>query len=483
MATIGSLTVGLTLASAPSVSAEPASAAASGAHFVVLVPKGAPLDDAESAVVANDGVVVRKLPQIGVVLARSQRADFAAKVRREGGVAAAGATRNLAELTATTSKPTSMPVPVHGQVTSQRGALGPEPLAANQWDMKLIGADQANEEYQGSPDVLIGLLDSGIDATHPDLAPNLDKSASVSCANDGLPDTAEASWQDNFGHGTHVAGIVAAAKNGIGTAGVAPDVHIAAIKVGDAEGYIYPESAMCGYLWAADHGVDIANSSFSIDPWYFWCGSDPDQAATTEAIRRSVSYAAVRGVTTVASLGNYNWDLAHDVVDPLSPTNGAPVTRTAGAGCAQLPVELNGVVGVSSVGASKSRYYNSNYGTGVVDFAAPGGDRKFQIPATPDANGQILSTLPGGTYGYMQGTSMAAPHVTGVLALLKSRNPMLSGNLLIAAAAAGAEVLPCPASGVHDPDGQGTYRAVCEGGATGAGFYGHGLINALNAVH
>jgi subtilisin family serine protease len=348
--------------------------------------------------------------------------------------------------------------------------------------MKLIGADQANLKYQGSPEVLVGLLDSGIDATHPDLAPNVDRSASVSCANDGVPDVAEASWQDNFGHGTHVAGIVAAAKNGIGIAGVAPNVRIAAIKVGDAEGYIYPESAMCGYLWAADHGVDVANSSFSIDPWYFWCDSDPDQAATAEAIRRAVSYARFRGVTTVASLGNNNWDLAHDVVDPLSPDNGTPVTRTTGAGCAQLPVEAGGVVGVSSVGASKDRYYNSNYGTGVVDFAAPGGDRLFQIPATPDGNGQILSTLPGGAYGYMQGTSMAAPHVTGVLALLKSRNPILSGDALIAAAAAGAEVLPCPPSGVHDPDGKGTYRAVCEGGATGAGFYGNGLINALDAV-
>ncbi|MFC0623150.1 S8 family peptidase [Kribbella deserti] len=476
----------------PVDSATALSGTAGGAHFAVLVPPGAALGAAERAVAANAGQVVQRWPQIGVVIARSQRADFAASVRRQPGIESAGATRNLAELGVSqhgVSKPPQFSklnqatTPVARVTPAAKATTAGEPLAANQWNMRLIGADRANEISLGNRAVLVGILDSGIDSSHPDLAPNLDKSASVDCGTDGVPDTTEAAWQDPFGHGTHVAGIVAAAKNGIGVAGVAPGVRIAAIKVGNPDGYIYPESAICGYIWAAEHQVDIANASFSIDPWYFWCDSDPDQRAVSTAIHRAISYATSKSVALVASLGNNNADLAHDVVDTLSPNNGTPVTRTTDSSCKQLPVEASGVTGVSSVGAFKDRYYNSNYGTGVVDLTAPGGDRRFQIPGTPDANGQVLSTWIGGSYGYLQGTSMAAPHVSGVLALLKSRYPTVAGQqLVIAAYRRATDVLPCPAGGVHDPDGTGQFRAVCEGGSTGAGFYGAGLVNAFRAV-
>ncbi len=486
-AAVGTLVAGIGLVTVPMAdAAAPASIdTTGGAYFAVLVPKAAPLDMAEMAVIANEGSIVQKWPQIGVVIARSKQADFATRVRRQGGIAGVGATRNLAEL-GTRSREAAPVLRTataedHGDIGSRASASG-EPLAANQWNMKLIGADQANDINPGSGNVLVGVMDSGIDSTHPDLRANIDHAASVNCGADGVPDRTEASWQDQNGHGTHVAGIVAAARNGIGVAGVAPDVRIASIKVGTADDYIYPESAVCGYIWAAEHGVDIVNSSFAIDPWYLWCKSDPDQAAVAEAVRRSIAYATSRMVTTVSSLGNNNWDLAHDIVDTLSPTNGTPLTRNTDSSCVTLPAEIPGVVGVSAVGAAKSRYYASNHGTGVADLTAPGGDWRFQTPSTPDANGRVLSTIPGGQYGYLQGTSMAAPHITGVLALLKSRYPMLSGDSLKAAAEAGAEVLPCPASGVHDPGGTGQFRAVCEGGVSGAGFYGKGLVNALRAV-
>ncbi|WP_409494300.1 S8 family peptidase [Amycolatopsis sp. cmx-11-12] len=485
LAVAGTLAAGLGLAAIPSADAAPSLPidTTGGAHFAVLVPKGTPFDLAEMAIGAHEGSIVQRWPQIGVIIARSKRADFATNVRKESGVVGVGATRNKAELARRSqgSAPISPKIEEHA-ARGQRTPAAAEPLAANQWNMKLIGADQANEINQGSRDVLVGILDSGIDSSHPDLKNNIDKSTSVNCANAGVPDQTESAWQDDVGHGTHVAGIVAAAKNGIGVAGVAPNVRLASIKVGGKEGFIYPESAICGYIWAADHGVDIANTSLAIDPWYLWCKADPDQAAVTEAVRRSVTYAATHSVTPVSSLGNNNWDLAHDIVDSKSPTNGPTVTRNTDSSCLTLPAELPGVIGVSSVGSAKSRYYNSNHGTGLADLTAPGGDKKFQIPATPDANGQVLSTLPGGQYGYLQGTSMAAPHVTGVLALLKSRNPGLAGATLKAAADGGAEVLPCPTGGVHDPGGTGEFRAVCEGGSTGAGFYGKGLVNALKAV-
>jgi subtilisin family serine protease len=460
--------------------------AAAGARFAVVVPAGAPLTAAEQAVAANGGTVVQRWPQLGVLLARSTSKDFAAHVRSAAGVEGAGSTRNLADLGTSEARAKNTPQFHKLQGTAApaaRATTGADPLAVNQWNMRLIGADKTNETSPGDPKVLVGILDTGVDSTHPDLAANIDKQASVNCTNDGIPDPSESAWgQDEFGHGTHVAGIVAAAKNGIGVTGVAPNVRIASIKVADSDGYIYPEWAICGYLWAADHHVDIANASFSIDPWYFWCTTDPDQAAVSTAIQRAVAYANGRSVASVASLGNNNQDLSKDVVDTLSPDNGTPVTRNTDSNCRQLPDEADGVAAISSVGAAKVRYYNSNYGRGVADLTAPGGDKMFQLPDTPDHNGQVLSTLPGGTYGYDQGTSMASPHVAGVLALIKSKYPYLSGQQLFAQIVHRTDVLPCPPGGVHDPDGKGTFLAVCEGGSTGAGFYGAGLVNAVKAV-
>ncbi|GAB3834627.1 S8 family peptidase [Kribbella italica] len=459
-------------------------AIAGGAHFAVLVPAGAPLTAAEAAITANGGTIGQRWPQLGVVFARSTRADFAAAVRQAPGVESAGATRALNDLGAAAKHarrgPQFQRVPAVGGLPAGKSTAA-EPLAANQWNMKLIQADQANAVNPGSRDVLVGVLDSGIDASHPDLAANIDRSASAGCGTEGVPDTSEAAWTDDYGHGTHVAGIVAAARNGVGVAGVAPNVRVASIKVSDADGYIYPEYAICGYVWAAEHQADIATASFSIDPWYLWCDDDPDQKAVSIAIQRAVSYAVGKSVVPVVSLGNQNWDLAHDITDTLSPNNGTPVTRATGNSCKMLPVEASGANGVTSVGAFKDRYYASNYGVGAADLAGPGGDRLFQIPQTPDANGQVLSTVPGG-YGYLQGTSMAAPHIAGVLALVKSKYPTVSGQQLFTAAVRKADMLPCPAGGVHDPGGQGAWRAVCEGGATGAGFYGGGLVNALRVV-
>ncbi|GAA1615813.1 hypothetical protein GCM10009789_82360 [Kribbella sancticallisti] len=73
--------------------------------------------------------------------------------------------------------------------------------------------------------------------------------------------------------------------------------------------------------------MDIVNGSFSIDPWYFWCDSDPDQEAVSTAIQRSIAYATSRSVVAVTSLGNNYADLAHDVLDTLSPNNGTPITH------------------------------------------------------------------------------------------------------------------------------------------------------------
>jgi subtilisin family serine protease len=475
------------------VAASPALAQqVAAAHFVVLGPQHGSLTRTEASVRSAGGEVLQSWPQIGVVIATSTSAAFAADVRSKPGVAAAGASRDLAELglgTAARRAPAQREMladnaPVaETAVTGAKsaGAVTPEPLEAEQWGLKQIKADQANAVSGGSRDILVGVLDSGIEASHPDLAANVDASKSVGCVNEGVPDTSPAAWAPTTSsHGTHVAGTIAAARNGIGVAGVAPNVRLASVKVVDDDGYIYPEYAICGFLWAADHGMDVTNNSYFIDPWYLWCKNDPDQAAVLQAVQRAVDYSIRKDVVNVAALGNSNWDMSHPITDTGSPNNGTPVERTVGNECLDIPAELPGVVGVSSVGPTKQKSYFSNYGIIETDVSAPGGDAKV-VADTPSKNGRILSTVVGSRYGFSQGTSMASPHATGVVALIRSTHQNWPGPLVQLALAGRADRIACP-PGVYDPDGTGAWLATCQGGASGKGFYGFGEIDALDAV-
>lgn len=349
--------------------------------------------------------------------------------------------------------------------------------------MRQIGVDKAHKLSLGSRNVTVGVLDSGIDGTHEDLAANVDASQSVSCIDGGKPNTDWAAWQPgpDGDHGTHVAGTIAAAKNGKGIEGIAPNVKLAAVKVVDDGGFIYPEYAICGFVWAGEHKFKVTNNSYYVDPWMFNCQNDADQAAITTAVRRAVEFSQRKGVLNVAAAGNENIDLAHKTVDVSSPDDTTPGTRPITQDCLNLPTELDGVVSVSSVGVNGDKSYYSSYGKDKVTVAAPGGDRLYQIPDTPDKNGRTLSTIPGGRYGYMQGTSMASPHAAGVLALLASTFPWASPEELTELLTNQAESHACP-SGPYNPGGTGTWAATCEGGADDNGFYGAGIINAEKAV-
>ena len=393
---------------------------------------------------------------------------------------AAGATRNLAELTVR-RQPASRPS--HRPLWTKWPSVA-EPLAAEQWSMRQIRADRANEISGGSRDVVVGVVDGGLDASHPDLAPNVDPRTSVGCGDEGVPDRSPDAWapfHPDFGHGTAVAGLVGAARNGIGVAGVAPNVRIASVRVSDTDGFVYPEFLICGYMWAAEHGIDVTSASIYADPWMRWCDDDPDQAAARAAMRRAIDYAAHRGAVNVAALGNANWDLSYPVVDDMSPNNGEPFERLTGNNCQMVPGEVPGVVIVSAVGAQARKTRYSNYGIRDVDVTAPGGD-VGQFPDTPSRNTGVLTTMNNGAYIYFGGTSAAAPHVAGVVALIRSTHPRWSPPQVTAALARQADRLPCPPGGVYDPDGTGAWLAHCEGGRSGKGFYGAGLVDALDAV-
>ncbi|MFG2698539.1 S8 family serine peptidase [Kitasatospora sp. NPDC048407] len=432
---------------------------------------------AEREIQAAGGSVVASYEQIGVVIARSNDPGFAAKLRQSKTIDSVGASRTAGIQAG--GMETTVEV---SDVPTGATADGSEPLWANQWDMRQIGVDQAHKTTLGSRDVVVGVLDSGIDATHEDLAANVDPALSASCLS-GSPDTNWKSWQPTTStHGTHVAGTIAAAKNGKGIEGVAPGVRLAAVKVVDDGGFIYPEYAICGFVWAAEHHFTITNNSYYVDPWMFNCAGDPDQGAVSEAVRRAVDYSRRGGVLNVAAAGNENIDLAHKTVDVSSPDDTTPGGRPIDASCLDLPAELPGVIAVSAIGAKGDKSYYSSYGLNKVAVAAPGGDATvFQTPDTPDRRGGILSTLPGNKYGYSSGTSMATPHVAGVLALLASSHPGAGPEKLRSLLVKQADPHACPA-GVFNPGGTGAYKATCEGTDANNGFYGAGVVNAAKAV-
>ncbi|XTZ18775.1 S8 family peptidase [Micromonospora echinospora] len=475
-------TVALGVGLAVSGGLAPAAAAAGPeTTFLVLAPQGASTDRAVARAKAAQGTVVATYDQIGVLVVRSTNPDFARQVAGAGvdsvastaGLGAAldeGETVELTGLTSTSADPTG------------------EPLFGQQWDMPMINVPQAHAVTTGSPNVVVGVLDSGISSSHPDLASQIAKDKSASCIG-GVPDTTEASWNPTTSdHGTHVAGTIAAAINGVGVTGVAPGVKVAAVKVVNDDGYIFPEAAVCGFLWAAEHGMQLTNNSYYIDPWELNCRNDARQRPVWQAVQRAIRYSQGKGVLHVASAGNSNYDLAHKNVDTGSPNNGTPEVREVNSACLVLPGEAPGVVTVSAVGPTGAKSYYSSYGQGVVDVTAPGGDSRFRTEgARSTSTDAILSTTFNvvtrtNGWGYKQGTSMSAPHATGVAALAASAHPGTNPGQLAAFLERTANPVSCPA-GVYNPVPLlgDAYDATCSGGARN-GFYGAGMVDAHGAV-
>jgi len=414
-----------------------------------------------AAVKAAGGTVVQAYDQIGVVIAQSTNPDFRTDVKkgRNGReVQSVGATRTAAVSEGPVGSAAAKLTTAKSLMAGEAAPVA-DPRESEQWDMQQIKADQAHNVTDGSRRVLVGINDSGVDDTHPDLAPNFDARDSVNCINNGVPDTTAGAWRPTTSsHGTHVAGTVAAARNGIGIVGVAPGVRIASVKVVNDDGFIYPEYAICGWIWAAQHHMDVTNHSYYIDPWTFWCNDNGDQGAVQESVRRAVEFATKKGVLSVAAAGNSNYDLANKTTDDSSPDDSTTVTRPIDNGCLDMPTELPGVITVASTTQARAKSGFSNFGLNKIDVAAPGSG--------------ILSTLPGGGYGTMSGTSMASPHVTGVAALMKSAHPWWTPRDLEKALRKEADDTACPTT----PD------ARCTGTTANNAFFGEGIADALDAV-
>ena len=496
---ISSRTVVLYLAMAVILTAPiigPARAGTMQTYIVLYSAQAVPADAARTIANAG-GVLVYAYNAIGVVIARSDSSLFRDTLLADSRIENVSSTAGFA-------------TKLRGVVTTDASVSGPsgplgtpasdtDNLSPLQWDMIQIHTPEAHAITGGSPSVLVGDIDTGLDYTHPDLAANVDDSNSVNCVS-GVPVPGKVAANDDNGHGTHTAGTIAAAANGIGIVGVAPNVRIAGIKAGNADGFFFPEAVVCAFVWAGTHGFNVTNNSYFADPFYLNCHNDPVQRAIWKAEQRAIRFAMSQGVTVVAAVGNFSDDLAHPTMDIQSPDNTTPVERTVHNDCVDIPAEIAGVLGVSAVGNLGLKSFYSSYGVGVVEVAAPGGDSRLQRTAAAP-NGRVLSTYPaalissclrpvvdptGATYCYLQGTSMASPHAAGVAALVASRGRVKPGQIA-ATVQLTADPKACP--GPTDlalyapfPSVNNGAPQVCQGGAGSNSWYGKGQVNALSAV-
>jgi subtilisin family serine protease len=475
----------------PTTGASAADTSQSGTStYLVVYKSGASTAGADRSVAASGGQLVTTYSQIGVVVATSSNANFAASMRAVKGVEGASATTKFATRVDEDTSDTPVTPATNGGTSDSLSGL--------QWDMDQIHAPAAHSISMGSPNVLVADIDTGLDFTHPDLAPNYDAAASRDCTS-GVP-TPLLPGNDVNGHGTHTAGTIAAAANGIGIVGVAPDVKIAGIKGGNDAGFFFPEAVVCSFMWVAGTGAALTNNSYFADPWLFNCKNDPDQRAIWTAEQRALKYAQSKGVLFVSAEGNQADDLSHPTLDQTSPDDTTPVTREISNACAVMPVEAPGVVGVTATGNLRMKSFYSSFGISTADVAAPGGDSILQRTAAAP-NGRVLSTWPaasmgaclparrvvdasGATYCYQQGTSMASPHAVGVGALIASVTGK-RGGALSAALQNAVNPIACPADTspyAFFPGLDSGAPQTCEGTLTQNSWFGAGEVDALKAV-
>ncbi|WP_433007731.1 S8 family serine peptidase [Kribbella sp. CA-294648] len=527
-------------------------------EYLVLLEQGADRAQALAAVKAAGGVLVKENANLGTMTVKAAASGFVSRVAASPAVQGAAHARPIGKL------PKVRPGVVEKEhlkaVAKGKGVPAKKPAARKTadplddklWGLRMVRADLSHAVQRGKKAVKVGVLDSGIDARNPDIAPNFDRKLSRNFAPDmpevdgpcefrGCVDPAD--WDDS-GHGTHVAGTIGAALNGIGLSGVAPNVSLVNIRGGQDSGYLFLGPVTDALTYAGDAGLDVVNMSFYVDPWLYNCLNNPADSPEAQAeqrtiiatMNRALNYAHDKGVTLVGSLGNNHEDLGKPRTDISSPDFGEvpPYPRPIdNSTCWDLPVEGPHVIGVSALGPSGKKADYSNYGLEQIDVSAPGGWFRdyFGTPKFRTNENLILSTYPVNTlqadglvdpageitpdgvdagvqkqcppgatdytqcgyYNWLQGTSMASPHVTGVSALIVSeygkKGPRKSFGMApdkvrkILLDSAQARACPTPRLQTYLNEGRSEeFNALCEGSREFNGFYGHGIVDAYAAV-
>jgi subtilisin family serine protease len=531
---VGAAVIAATGMSVPTAAtAAPAGTTGPTETYLVLFKGSQSPANATALVTAAGGTVVANYSKIGVLVASSGNSAFDEQMRASNKVEGASATTDFAtrigglEVDAADAQPGDLP---------NAPATDADTFSGLQWDMRQMHTPEAHAITGGSPAVVAGTIDTGVDYRHPDLRQNISDADSANCLS-GAPVPGAAAANDDNGHGTHTAGTIAAASNGAGIVGVAPNVKVAGIKAGNADGYFFPEAVVCSFMWAGDRHLDVVNNSYYVDPFLFNCRNDKAQHAIWKAVQRAVRYAMTQGVTVVASEGNNSEDLSHPTADNSSPDfpPGTEEQREVTNACVVVPVEIPGVIGVTATGSyvqdtAEGQYpdnlksYYSSFGMSTADVAAPGGDFYFRgsDPGAQAIQGQILSTWPANQpctrsrqestgdptyptalYCGIQGTSMAGPHVAGLAALVISRfgdlknpqNGKMRPTQVEQIISQTADPQACPATLPNANAGSlaGTPYAAftgsesdavqeCQGNGGHTSWYGQGQVDALAAV-
>jgi lantibiotic leader peptide-processing serine protease len=565
---VGAATISGPLSAGAAPAAVSSTNATATSDYVVLFTSPAAAASAKAAIAkaggsvesSNDAVgyaVVRGSAAVATAISRSTAVSGVAR-NRVIGVAPKDAAAKKDGVERLTTERAAAKAAAKGKVTGKvkaaksaaaAAAVAPEPLADSQWDMRQIGATPTGSYavQPGKRGVLVGVIDTGIDGTHPDIAPNFDAADSHNFVTD-LPvidgpcevaSCVDPANVDDDGHGTHVASTIASPINGIGIAGVAPNVRLVNLRAGQDSGYFFLGPTLNAITAAGDLGVDVINMSFYTDPWLFNCVDNPadspaeqaEQRVIRTATQRALNYARARGVLPIAAAGNESTDLGNPTFDDTSPD--FPVDsaheRVINNSCISVPSESKGVVVVNSTGISTRLAYYSNYGTEQSDVAAPGGDAYDTPTNTLDPAAEILAAYPknvalangdidadgnvltpgfvladcsgGGECSYyqrIQGTSMASPHAVGVAALIVSQygktdrknggltlDPTVTERILENTAVEH----PCPTPRTftwHRIRSSAPFivdnSATCVGPLSHNGFYGNGIVNAYAAV-
>lgn len=416
----------------------------------------------EAEVSKARGRMDTQLKHIGVATAVSSDPDFASKVERLPGIKSVIPDVSTQWIETTNALDLSALQDVEQNAASN---INTNPYFGFQWQHKAINSAAAWQSGHQGEGVKVAILDTGYDLTHPDLAGNVIYSKSF------VPNEEAQFNYPGFSHGTHVAGIVGALDNNIGVVGVAPKAKLQLIKVLADSGKGSFSWILAGILDAVDQKADIINMSLGSylprngkfindngtpdDP------SDDTVESNTKAVQelivamsRVISYAHQKGVTVIAAAGN-------DAINGNKDKSGI-----------SIPANLPHVLSVSATGPTN--WYEdpqtdldqiasySNYGTSEVSFSAPGGDSRLQ-PYMFWYFDMVLSTSQYGGYTFSAGTSMAAPHVAGVAALIIGKNggPMTPARVE-AALRASSDDLGKPG---RDP------------------LFGYGRVNALRAIN
>lgn len=323
-----------------------ASGAPAKVRLVVTFRSDTPTAALDSMAAANGGQVVERIDQLKVRVVEAP-AVAAAHLR-----------------TAWSLNPRVLSVETDGLLTVDW--MPEDPLWGQQWEQRQVRAREAWNLERGSWKTVVAVVDTGVQRNHPDLVDRLVDGYDF-VHNDRRPG-------DDHGHGTSVAGIVAATANSIGVAGMCPRCRIMPVKALDAKGTGYWTVAAKAIIWAADHGADVINLSFG----------GPTGGST---LYNAIAYARSKGAVVIGAAGNF------------------------GSTNLFYPAAFHGVISVAASSVNDLQYDWSNYSSSWVDVSAPG---------------CTWATKVGSSYGSFCGTSAATPVVSGIAALVDAARPGIS---------------------------------------------------------